>query len=383
MPINALNRQKPLIKRWLFFNKKKIYFRRKIKNIQRILKKYYKKEISLNVSGYKRKWSVLCREVNSIWYRLFSAYSGHENLDYVPEDIYYGLIEPVLNDYSVYLAYSDKNFYDLYYKDLNVLPETVFRNINGIFYDKNYNLITSNDFLEKYFDDEPRVILKPSLDSGGGKNIQMFYRADNGFYYNKKGDKLTVDFLKIHYKKDYLIQKCIEPYSYFKEFNEKALSTIRLYIYRSVKTDEIVIKNAIVRIGGKNSEVDNVNAGGVCCFVYEDGQLSDFAIDKFGNKFSYLPSNPHINLKTIDKIPEFEKMKMLAREIAKRNPHFRLLGLDICLDKDKKVRLIEINNKTIEINTFQFYGNAVFAEYTDEVIEYCAQKLKDRHKYAV
>jgi hypothetical protein len=374
MSIMALNGEskitRALLKNWYKLHKVRVSYKKKISKIYvNIMKKQIYSDIKLDIDKYTEKWNILNKRINPYWYRTYSYISGIDDINYVPEDLFYGIIEPILNDFSLSLAYADKNFYNKYYPNLDIFPETLIRNINGIFYDGNYEYLKGN--IEEYLKDEVKFIVKPSLDSGGGRKIQIFYKKDDNFYYNNQGEKFCFNYLKKIFKRDYLIQKCIIPEEYFLKLNETSLNTVRIFTYRSVKTNNVIVNNSVLRIGKKGSEVDNQASGGISCFINENGQLSKYAIDKYGNKYFNLPSDPDIKFSELDAIPKYSEIKEIAREIAKRNYYHRLLGLDFCIDNNGNIKLVEINNRESEINFFQMFGSSLFREYTDEIIEYC------------
>ena len=58
-------------------------------------------------------------------------------------------------------------------------------------------------------------------------------------------------------------------------------------------------------------------------------------------------------------------------------PHMRNLALDVMIDKNGKPKIIEYNTDKFSTFFYQLTTSAVFAEYTDEVIEYCCKHMKD------
>lgn len=83
---------------------------------------------------------------------------------------FYAFIEPKLNRKDLYHAYVDKNSYNKLFGDIKT-PKTVLWNLNGKYYDENYERVEVSDIyniLNKY---KGEYIIKPSMDSGSGKNI--------------------------------------------------------------------------------------------------------------------------------------------------------------------------------------------------------------------
>ncbi|MBF0478097.1 MAG: hypothetical protein HQL26_01305 [Candidatus Omnitrophica bacterium] len=315
---------------------------------------------------YKMKWSKLCRHINIDWYRLYSYVSGIENQDYVPRDIYLLIIEPRLNDMRLKYAYVDKNFYEKYFVDL-YFPQVLLRDIRGVLYNGNYSLLKTKDAADCFLN-EQKVILKPSMDSGCGKGVELFTKSNDGNLYNGR-QKLSLEYIESKLKRDWVMQKYIEQHEYFSQFNSTSLNTIRVYTYRSVKSNDVVILHAILRMGREGAIVDNLVAGGIACKINEEGFLNDYAVDKYGNKyFLYANNNKFAEAR---KVFKYSEIKSVAIQCAKEYLYYRVLGLDLCVDHEGKIKIVEINNYDIGISFHQMAGDSLFKEYTDEVIEYC------------
>jgi len=355
-----------------YFNSENKYARK----IYRI-KKYLRIEKSVINKEYRQKhllyWKQLKKNVNPTWFDVYYFVTNKPDIYFVPENIYYNIIESKLNNREISFAYKDKNFYDLFYAKENLFPECIIRNIEGFFYDQNYKALSPNDelfsvILSKY----QRVLVKPSIDSGGGRKIQLFNKVQNKFK-NKNVDELSLNYLKQNFNCNYLIQNFIEQAPFFSQFNPSSMNTARIFTYRSVVTNEVISLKSVLRIGKKGSFVDNQAAGGISCNINENHSLNNYAIDKFGNK--YFEYNGII-FSDLPKVPMIEDMKNIAVNLAEKNIYSRLIGFDFCLDIDGRVRLIEINNQFAEINFFQMNSSSLFGKYTDEIVRFC-KKTKD------
>lgn len=381
--MNLVRKKLSSLKRWFLFEKKRAAYRAKIKYVYKIADKT---TINLNLKttykSYANKWKNLYPVVDLKWYRTYSEASGRRNLNYVPEDFYYGIIEPILNDNNFSTAYADKNFYNRYYSESNIFPETLLKNIHGAYFDEDFNYIQDFENIKKHLKNVPTVIIKPSIDSWGGRNVSVFNLNENE-YYNKSGEKFTFDYLDKNYSQNFVVQKYINQSEFFKNLNPTSLNTMRVYTYRSVKTNEVIVCNATVRMGQKDSNVDNLSSGGVACILDDNGYFSEYAIDYYGKKVYNLPSNPTVKFTDIGKVPNFEEIKKVAKEIGLKNKYHRVLGFDFCVDENENIRIIEINNRRIDINIFQLFGYPLFGKYTDEIIEYCSKKIKEGYRYTI
>lgn len=326
--------------------------------------------LSLDDNAYRNRWAPMLKNVDTRWYHMYSLVSRKPDLDYVPEDIYYLHIEPKLNRCEFYRAYRDKNIYDKFIPAFrDIFPEVFLRNIEGVFYDRDYRRIKDvSAFLTSL--SREKLVVKPTIETGSGRNVNFFVRSGQG-YADKQGVPLSRQWLDQNYGANYLIQDYIRQHEYFARFNPTSLNSIRITTYRSVRTEEVAVLHANLRMGGKGAWVDNQNAGGVAIHVNEDGTLNPYATERYGNKFFSPPANPSLKFTEAGPVPHFAEMKEAARRIAAEYHYFRMLGFDFCLEDNGVVRLIEINFCGLGTN-FQMDSGSLFGSFTGEVIEYCA-----------
>jgi len=326
------------------------------------------------VKLHREKWRrIYKRKVNLRWLYWYFYNTGINSPDFVPESIYYSIIEPVLNKSEFCQTYSDKNFYDLFYDDF-LFPEILLRNIDGYFFNKDYQVVNidNDNLLMNFFIGIDRFILKPSLESGGGTNVKYF-RLNNGKYISADGDILTVKFLMDIFEENYVIQDIIHQNRFFSQFNPISLNTIKVFTYRSPITNKIHILHCLLRVGQENKYIDSTRAGGFVIGINKYGELNKYAVtrngltkvDKCFSKINGIDLEPGI------KIPFFDKILETSIAIAGRNIHHRLLGLDMAVDQMDNIRCLEVNNMGNAINSFQLNNGPLFGEFTDEVIEYC------------
>ncbi len=331
--------------------------------------------ISANdIAAHKKKWNDFGVTVKPLWLKVFSSVNKKVDINYVPESIYYSEIEPRLNNRMLALSYSDKNFYDTYYTSADLFPETVLRKIDGVIYTKEFKprVLNKNEF-EQLLSPNEVLVLKDTLDTGGGVSVKLFERTNDKFIDKLSGEELTPEFLEKNYGRDFVLQKFISQHPFFAAFNTSSLNTLRIFTYRSVTSEEIIILHSVIRIGKTGSVVDNQASGGISCGIDRTGKLNDFAIDKFGKKQS---ESNGIKFSEAGKVPMFEEMSAVVTEIAAQNYYSRLLGFDITIDSSNKIRIIEINNSNMEINFLQMNNGSLFGSYTDEVINYCLNNTK-------
>lgn len=347
---------------------------KKLKKIKHNLVGVSQNQSSTN--EYLKRWSILKSKPSVSYPKIFSAINGISSSAYVPENIYYNRIESVLNNKAFALAYADKNFYERFLRQhKNRFPDSILRGINGVFFDADYNFVKKNDDILSQFIENESYILKPSTETSGGANVSLV-RLNNRKISYQDAQLNPVDFIRIlanQYKGNFVIQKKIIQQSWFKDFNDSSLNTVRIFTYRSVLNEVVHPLHAVVRFGRPGSIVDNQAAGGLTCGINNEGKLNDFACEKYGIIHRELP---FVKTKSGQDIPFFKDMKTLAQEIAPFYGYHRLLGFDFCVDANYQVRLLEINCKNIETNFLQMNNGPLFGSLTDEIIDYCKKHPK-------
>lgn len=352
------------------------------KTIKKFIRHYHPqiniKLESKNVIDNERLFKLGYSPAEKYWNLLYQHVNGIISKDYIPESIYYFEIEPRMNNLMMRSAYSDKNTYNrLRSKSgLYVLPEAFCHNIRGMNYDKSFQRKEMDD-LQKEFNPD-KYIIKPSLDSGGGKNIGVFEFSLNGitFYQNNKRPFFVngLDDIIAIYKTDFVIQKYIEQHEYFRQLNSSSVNTMRVMTYRSIKDDSIHVLQRIMKVGQRDYLTDNEWTGSNTIGVNAEGKLNTFAVNKFGVKTEVVNG---IRLAELPPNLFVIKVDKAAVEIASNIYYSRLLGIDFAINKDGEVVFIEVNHSYNGINFFQYNNGPLFGDFTDEIIEYCLKTKKE------
>ncbi len=327
------------------------------------------------LNEYRKQWAKLDKNASCHYPRIFSAINGLSSADYVPENVYYNKIEPVLNNKAFATAYADKNFYERYLIDFkDIFPTTLIRKINGTLLDKDYRRLYHIDDLCELFQND-YLILKPAIETSGGSDVKLVKQKNSHFYLDS--NHYTIDeffkFLTENYVKSFVLQQILQQNEWFSHFNPSSVNTVRIFTYRSVSDDNVYPLHAVIRFGQKGSIVDNQAAGGLSCGVDCEGKINGFAVDKYGTVYDKVPA---IMEKTGSLVPGINQMKSIASKISSQCFYHRILAFDFCYDNKGKVRLLEINFKNIETNFLQMNNGPLFGRFTSEVIDYCLKNKK-------
>lgn len=330
-------------------------------------------------SEYRVRWNKLYKKPSLLFLRCMCSISGIISGRYIPENIHYGFIEPVLNNRVYAFTYNDKNLFERYlFKHKYYFPDVILRGIGGVFYDSDYNYLTDTQVFKLLSNLQPKeqFIYKPAVETGGGSNVILLEKHQSGFLLSKNLYSINgfIDRLKNQYMGNFIIQYKINPHPWFRLFNSTSLNTVRLYTYRSVANETIHPLHAYIRFGKPGSLVDSSSQGGRTCGVSIDtGEINNFATGKYGERYE---EHEFITGNNSAKTPYFDDMKRIAKEIAPYFNYHRLLGFDFSVDEDDRIYLLEVNNLYVGIINQQMNTGPLFREYTDEVIDYCLSHKK-------
>lgn len=344
---------------YFFYLSRRAQYRDKIRKVNKELKCKPLTKLQKNeAKNYYASFGF--NNINTDWHKYFTHVRGEFHKEYMPEDLFYNVIIPHLNMVSMHTALTDKNLLTKLFNGVKQ-PETIVKNINGIFYSEKDNAILRiNNVVEKC-STYSKLIIKPSLDSGGGKNIIVFNVKGNMTDYKD----MAIEKLIKMYGNDFIIQNYLIQHEQMSMLNPSSVNTIRsttLLIDGKVE----FLRN-FIRIGGKHSMVDNVGQGGIWCIINSDGTLSKNIYDKIGN---FVVDTDIITLLNDFRIPNYNKIINDITYLHRQIPQFRLVSWDIALDNVGDTVLIEINVFGQGIDGQYAYG-PLFGKYTDRLLSAC------------
>lgn len=349
-------------------------FKIKIKRIKKSIKEDITDSLipgEKDKGRYLKLWRPLSRKVRLDWLEVYTAVSGRSDWRYVPEDVYYNEIEPRLNNKLYSKAWTDKNSYELLLGNNIKVPEALLRSIGGFLYTFDFRpLGKTNQFtILPPLVERKLLVIKPTMDSGGGKAVRLFSATgiEVDLTPKERGINTLADLFN-QYSGNFIIQSYIKQHHWFARFNESSLNTVRILTYRSVASDEVTVLHCLLRAGAPGSVTDNQASGGIVCAVSLEGELSTFGVDKHGKRHTGTESLEFRNAGTM---PFITKIMEAALRVASAYRYSRLLGLDFAIDTAGEVILIEVNDTNNEINFYQMTSGPLFGSFTTEVAEEC------------
>jgi len=128
-----------------------------------------------------------------------------------------------------------------------------------------------------------------------------------------------------------------------------------------------MIISKLFRAGNNGHYLDNMNEGGFCCGIGDDGTLNEMAYNKTLKKYSEHPfTNTAFGNVTI---PNFMVLKDKVKKLHQENPYCDIASWDFGINKDGDPVLIETNLKSQGILFQQLVKGPLFGEMTDEVLQ--------------
>lgn len=320
--------------------RKRIKKRLSSKNCQQLTKEE-KKRIS------KLFLSFGIKNFNTDWHTYYSCLNNNFSEKYIPEDLFYSKLEPALNDRSKFPVLADKNLLSKLFPQINQ-PETIIKNINGIFLSKKDEIVSFESAI-KIIADHSEFIIKPSIDSGGGKKVLLISNDSKSTSKKERIGKVLKQ-----YKKDFIVQEILTQHPILKQLNPTSINSIRVMSY--LENNQVKVLSSYIRMGRKGAFADNISKGGMFCGIDKDGQLDkkawdlDFAIHK--------DNGNQVKFESI-KIPIYDQIVNKVCELHQTIPYFRLVSWDISVDALNNITLIELNLFFQEINAHQVINGPI------------------------
>lgn len=354
----------PILLRYLDFQ-----YRRKNKKVRALHPELYTIGNDLDIIGHCKLWSVCSPngKIDPSWYIMHSNLSGVPDIRYVPENIYFAYIEPILNEMDMAACVADKNLLDKYIPKENT-PKTILRYMRGAFFDSNFKLISADE-AQNLVDSYEELVIKPSVDSSGG----------NGVVLKSRNNPLNVRMLLSSGSTPFIIQEVVKQHNQSARFNPGSINTCRVMTLRCPWDGKPVLLKSMLRVGCGESFCDNMMRGGLCLGVADDGSLNQYAYDYNGKRYEKHPVSETCFSDSV--LPLYQKMVSFALNVANNIPYMNILSFDLVANENGDVICLELNTAGQGVTQLQYDGVPLFREYTENVIEWCAShsQLNTQH----
>ena len=307
------------------------------------------------------------REVPTDWHQYFYSRNGFWSEKYIPTSVYNTEILWRLNKFQFRYAYADKGIYDSVFSDIN-RPRTIVKNVNGYFYDGQYQHPLSETEAVERCSNLKEAIIKPTLGGTWGVGVKLIHSSEGIVTDTSRS---IID-LFASYKYNYIVQERLEQHPDLAKLNPTSLNTIRVMSYH--RGDEVIILYAVIRIGRKGQIIDNETAGGIKADIdLQTGRIKGSAMG--GPTEARMPLTDVGTPTDGYQIPCFDKVLETVKEMHLRIPYFNLIGWDMSVDIDGKPTLIEWNSAP---QLSQVGHGPAFGDLTEEILDEAMRRENTR-----
>lgn len=317
------------------------------------------------LSNYGKKVDYTC-------HRTYAAYSGKFSPAFITEDIYIPELDHFLNIFNSYNSvFEDKNVMPHIARSVGVkTPQVICSRIKGFFLDAD-NCPTTLDKILNTLHNSGRLFIKPSVDSMGGRSCCLVEVKDG---IDLKSQQPIKDILA-QMGNDFVVQECLESHESLQKIYPNSVNTFRVFTYRW--KDQIHVAPSVLRLGKGGMNVDNATQGGIFIGIKDDGQLYEYAITKYGQRFY---EHPDTGLHFGNyKLELFPKVISAALHLHQALPQVGISNWDLTLDTEGNVILIEGNLRCGSPWLSQMStGLPFFGEYTGEMLQWVSKIKKMR-----
>lgn len=342
-----------------FWDIPELFVANRISDFQEVwrLRKSIKKKVKLTEEQKKairEFWKPYTR-ISPKWCQYYSAQNGIFDPRYIPNTLYYTKIDQYFNSRKLGYGFNDKNYYSRIFPDIRQ-PRTIVRKIGALLFDAEYNLIDTQTAMS-LLAGEREVIVKPSQESGSGRDITFFQTEKDGQEMRKFLDDPT--------EKDYIVQEVVKQHSELCKIYANALNTIRV---TTVLLDEGVhVLSCVLRMGSNNSRVDNASNGGISVGIQEDGTLKKYGHVLYAGTAT--EKHPQGFVFEGFRVPQFEEIIATVKKAAQYTGNFRLVSWDMAVNEHGEVLLVEANMRKGGIAIHQFNNGPMFGDLTERILD--------------
>lgn len=308
----------------------------------------YKKEI-------RSYWRKYVKNIGLREFRWYQSKGAPNNVRFITDSIFHSRIEPYFNDVTIMDAFSNKCYFNLFFQGF-LVPDTIAKKINGYYMDDNFNLLEFHEVIA-LCKRENEIVIKPAIDSGGGRNI-TFYQV------KKDEDSNHLKNILNSYKSDFVIQRKLKQHEELNQINSSSINTVRVvsFLYHG----KVQILSFFLRVGNIGVTVDNLSSGGISINIDRYGHFFSSGYDDKGNEYLQHPSGYVFEGKSM---PAFDKIMACVKQLHPRFPYFGLIGWDIAVNENGEPVIIEFNLIDTCIHASQLANGPFFQEFTDEVLD--------------
>lgn len=282
--------------------------------------------------------------------RLFKKIHGFS--PYYLSPCWYNEIRDKMNPKNQLYALENKALCDVYFPDLS-FPEVYLRRLNGSFFDVDMNYLSIEE-AKAILRSKNEFVIKPSIGTEQGQGVKKV----------TMDAKIDLDALFKEEGKDFIAQEVLKQAPEIEQLNPTSLNCFRV---TTMYMENKFGYSTALKVGKKGAVRDNWNSG-YWVNVNNDGRCSKYGYDYDMNPHEQTDSG--IVFENLQ-MPKFQEMISHLETMHKKLfPNCGVIGWDVTIDKDYKVRIIENNLWDPGTNIEQFVCGDFFKDFRDQMLNY-------------
>lgn len=277
----------------------------------------------------KAAWpSIKLKKEDMAWARIYKAECGFS--PYMIGLYQCCAIRKVMNPKIELHAFDNKALCDVYFPELQFAAAYV-RRIKGVLYDGELKPITFEQAVETLLTKECYFI-KPALDTCQGTGVEKVDITGD-----EAADRKAIAESFERQRFDFVAQEPLKQHPAVAALNPTSVNCCRI---TTIYINGRFASSTVLKIGKAGAVRDNWNVS-YLVKVSDDGTLADFGYDNDLNKVTRTDNG--ISFGGF-KLPRFDEMLSSVEHYHKSYfPNCGMIGWDVILDENDKVRLIEMN----------------------------------------
>lgn len=296
-------------------------------------------------------------KVSTLSHRKIKAVTGRFSPAYLPEEMFYGYIDPYFNNRSRAKGLENKALFDRLYPGIP-MPKTLACRINGYWLSPDYQVLTLDEVLS-LANAEEAVFVKKADNSYGGLGVVKASRSANA----STGEALSKALSEL--TGDIILQMSVRQHAGLAKFNPSSVNTYRIATLLTAE-GKVRVVMAMLRVGVGDKAVDNFSSGGIVVGIDPHGRLRSTGYDMKGNSTTEHPLTGICYAGA--SLPSFDRAVKLAKRAHPMLPDFRLVFWDITVAEDGEPQLIEANLIAGGIDSLQWVNGPFFGRMTRAIV---------------
>lgn len=307
--------------------------------------------------------------INPVWHHIISSYTDICSPRYITNEVWSKYIHDSLNFPSYHdPLIADKNFLDIYIGK-EYLPQTVFKRIDGFFYNENNKRIDQKQAKDILLQSNSEKFVKPSRLFKGIDTFKI-HTVDGKIIQNDT--ELSFDQLVRKAGDNFILQYVVEQHPKIAEVHPASLNTLRMFTLKL--GTNVHYLHGCLKIGADDHVADNTGNGILCSVLKDNQTLSNTGFDRKLNTFKKHPSTDY-ELSSFGKIPNYQSAIDLCVDIHREKLFHNFAAWDVAIRKDGSPIIIELNSK---VNMFMWqvrFSAPFFGDFTEEVLQFVDNRI--------